>query len=272
MLSRNRKLIISASLAILGVGSLFSVTNLVAQSAPAAKQAGPMNDSAHGSKMDPATKTAILTKLKSARPDLNFTSVAPSAMKGIFEVEFNGGGVIYTTETGGHFVVGEVYEVNTDGIVNLTEARKNVDRATAVNALDSSDLIVYSPKGEVKASMYVFTDVDCGYCRLIHKEVPALNDMGIEVRYLAFPRAGLKSKSYEKIASAWCADNKQVALDELKAGKDITIDVCDNNPVGKQYALGQKLGVSGTPAILFESGELVPGYIKADEIARRLKL
>lgn len=217
-------------------------------------------------------KENILKKLRAARPDLNFTSVSESAAKGIYEVEFKGGGLIYSTETGDHFFVGEIYEVQKDTIVNLTEARRNVSRAEEVKALKASDMIVYSPKGEVKASMYVFTDVDCGYCRLIHKEVPSLNEMGVEVRYLAFPRAGIGSASYKKIASAWCAKDKNGALDELKAGQTIDTNVCDPNPVGSQYTLGQKLGVTGTPAIVFESGELIPGYLKAAELAKRLKL
>ena len=228
--------------------------------------------SAQAKESDEKVKETILAKLRAARPDLNFTKVTASAMPGIYEVEFRGGGVVYSSATGDHFLVGEVYQVNTDGIVNLTEAKRNVIRAEEVKNLKSSDMIVYSPKGEVKASMYVFTDVDCGYCRLIHKEVPSLNEMGVEVKYLAFPRAGIGSGSYQKIASAWCSKDKNAALDELKAGKAITIDVCNPNPVGSQYSLGQKIGVTGTPAIVLESGELIPGYLKAPELAKRLKL
>ena len=221
---------------------------------------------------DKAVEATILKKLRGARPDLEFTKATPSVLPGLYEVEFKGGGLIYSSESGDHFLVGEVYEVKQDRIVNLSEAKKDVLRAAEVKNLKASDMVVYSPKGEVKASMYVFTDVDCGYCRLIHKEVPSLNEMGVEVRYLAFPRAGIGSNSYKKIASAWCAKDKQGALDELKAGKNIDIDVCDPNPISEQYSLGQKLGVTGTPAIVLESGELIPGYLKAPELAKRLKI
>ncbi len=256
MFSQYRNVFLSISLILVGAGALLSMSSSVAD----------------GGKASADTKAVILKKLRAARPDLNFTKVSASEMPGIYEVEFNGGGVVYSTSTADHFVVGEVYAVKPTGIVNLTERRKNGERAKSIAALKSSELIVYPPKGEVKASMYVFTDVDCGYCRLIHKEVPSLNEMGVSVKYLAFPRAGMGSMSYKKIASAWCADDKLAALDDLKAGKQIDIKVCDDNPVAKQYALGQKLGVTGTPAIVLESGELIPGYLKADELARRLKL
>ena len=214
----------------------------------------------------------ILSKLRAARPDLVFTDVKPSVLTGLYEVEFNGGGKIYSSATGDYFIAGEIYQVQATGLVNLSEFEKNGDRATSMASLKAADMIVFSPAKETKASIYVFTDVDCGYCRLLHKEVPRLNELGIEVRYLAFPGAGLGSESYKKVASAWCSDDKLNAMNLLKAGQSIPNNVCADNPVASQYNLGQKLGVNGTPAIVLESGELIPGYVKADELVRRLNL
>lgn len=215
---------------------------------------------------------AILRKLRTAKPDLVFADAKPSVIEGLYDVEFNGGGKIYSSASGDYFITGEIYKVNNNGLVNLSEMEKNGDRAAGMADLKESELIVFSPAKETKASIYVFTDVDCGYCRLLHKEVPQLNAMGIEVRYLAFPRAGLKSESYNKISSAWCSDDKLNAMNLLKAGQSIPTNVCADNPVASQYHLGQQLGVSGTPAIVLESGELIPGYVKAPELARRLNL
>lgn len=214
----------------------------------------------------------ILNKLRAAKPDLVFTDAKPSVIEGLYDVEFNGGGKIYSSASGDYFIAGEVYKVNNNGLVNLSEMEKNGDRAAGMADLKESEMIVFSPSKETKASIYVFTDVDCGYCRLLHKEVPQLNEMGIEVRYLAFPRAGLKSESYNKITSAWCSDDKLNAMNLLKSGQSIPTNVCADNPVASQYHLGQQLGVSGTPAIVLESGELIPGYVKAPELARRLNL
>ena len=132
-------------------------------------------------------------------------------------------------------------------------------------------MIVFAPK-QSKAHVYVFTDVDCYYCQKLHQEVPALEALGIEVRYLAYPRAGIGSDSYQKIASAWCADDPQDSLTILKAGGDIPSNVCEDNPIAQQFALGSDLGVKGTPALITEAGVLLPGYMPADKLARALGL
>ncbi|NNC55525.1 MAG: DsbC family protein, partial [Pseudomonadales bacterium] len=120
--------------------------------------------------------------------------------------------------------------------------------------------------------IYVFTDVDCYYCQKLHREVGQLNDLGVEVRYLAYPRAGVNSPVHKKLASAWCAKDPRDALTKLKAGEDIPENECAKNPIASQFHLGNRLGVSGTPAIFSESGKQLGGYVPADGIAERLGL
>jgi thiol:disulfide interchange protein DsbC len=137
-------------------------------------------------------------------------------------------------------------------------------------SIKKDDFITFSPKGETKASVVVFTDVDCGYCRKLHKEIPRLNEMGVEVKYLAYPRAGIGSNSYNKIASAWCAEDRQDAMNKLKAGEEIPMNVCESNPVAEQFNIGIQAGLNGTPAIVLDSGELIPGYMPADKLAQTI--
>ena len=96
-----------------------------------------------------------------------------------------------------------------------------------------------------------------------------LNQLGVTVRYLGFPRAGVGSDSYEKTVAAWCSEDPMDALTRAKLGQDIGDLYCDN-PIEKQLKLGEKLGVSGTPAIFFEDGTLQPGYIEASKMATLL--
>lgn len=107
------------------------------------------------------------------------------------------------------------------------------------------------------------------YCRKLHQEVPELNALGIQVDYMAYPRAGMGSKSWDKAVSAWCADDRKQAMTDAKQGKTIPDKNCDN-PVEAQYRLGQRLGVTGTPAILLENGEIIRGYMPADALAKGL--
>ena len=69
-------------------------------------------------------------------------------------------------------------------MVNLSEKAKEGARAELVANIDKEKLITFSPEGEVKARIYVFTDVDCGYCRKLHNEMADYNAAGIEVNYL----------------------------------------------------------------------------------------
>ena len=100
--------------------------------------------------------------------------------------------------------------------------------------------------------------------------MPELNKHGIEVRYLAFPRAGIGSPSADKLVSAWCSDTPGETLTELKNGGSVEARQCADNPVADHYRLGQQMGVNGTPALVLANGELIPGYRPAADLIRLL--
>jgi thiol:disulfide interchange protein DsbC len=163
-----------------------------------------------------------------------------------------------------------MYRVEQNRFVNIADERMKPIRAQKMSALKKSDMIIYSHAGTPKSYVDVFTDIDCGFCRKLHKEIPELNAMGIEVRYLAYPRAGIPSPSADKLVTAWCSKNPRDTLTQLKSGVAIANTTCDNNPVAAQYALGDELGVNGTPALFTPSGEMLPGYMPAAELAAAL--
>jgi len=213
----------------------------------------------------------LLKRLKRVRPDIPINSVSPSPVPGILAMELEGGTMFYGTADGKFMFAGDLYSIGDLELVNLAEARREVVRRDLMAAVDAKDAWVFKPVGETKAVVSVFTDVDCGYCRKLHGEVPRLNELGIEVRYLAYPRAGIGSASYNTIVSAWCADDRGTALTNAKSGKAIVAKTCPN-PVAEQYQLGQDVGVTGTPAIVTDSGKLLPGYMPADILAQTLGL
>ena len=212
----------------------------------------------------------IRQKILEARPDLPISRVTASKLEGFYEVLVQGGMILYVDESGNHFFAGDLFYVRPDGFVNATEVARVDERRELLKSLDEAEMVVFSPAPElVKTSITVFTDIDCGYCRKLHQEVPELNKLGIAVRYLAYPRAGVGSESYDKAVSAWCADNPQLALTRAKSGQEIEQATCEN-PVAAQYALGDSFGVTGTPAVVYENGTLQSGYLPADEMAKRL--
>lgn len=217
-------------------------------------------------------KQRINKTLQSAKPDVAVSDVQRSPMPGLYKVSLGQGPAIYSTADGTFFVVGDLYKVAAGDIVNVTDEERNGLRAKAIAGLKIEDMIIFSPQGKPKAAIYVFTDVDCGYCQVMHQQVPKMNEMGIEVRYLAYPRAGLNSPSYNKITSAWCAADKKTALTQLKNKQEIPANVCANNPVAAQMRLGQQFGVSGTPSLILENGQLVGGYVEPERLAQMLNI
>ncbi len=225
-------------------------------------------DNAHADNASP--EAVIKRALESSRPDVKIGSIAPSEISGLYAVQIEGGPLVYATPDGKYFVLGDLFQVQPKGFVNLAEQRRNGDRAKEMAAVKLSDMIVFKAKGPTKAVVSVFTDIDCGYCQKLHSEVPQLNQMGIEVRYLAYPRAGIGSESYQKLVTAWCAKDPRATLTRYKNRENVPISTCASNPVSAQFELGDRIGVNGTPALVTAKGELIPGYMPAAELAQRL--
>ena len=204
---------------------------------------------------------------------IGIEAVRSSPAPGIAEVQIEDGPLIYATEDGAYFFLnGDLHQTSATGAINLTEERRAVTRKDQLATVALDDMVVFSPEGETRDYIAVFTDVTCFYCQKLHREVDQLNAKGIEVRYLAFPRGGINSEGAQKLATAWCAEDQQTTLTELKAGVELPVNDCVDNPIAAQYQLGQDMGVSGTPAIVTSSGLMVPGYRPADDLAALLGL
>ncbi|MGH1469579.1 MAG: DsbC family protein [Cellvibrionaceae bacterium] len=212
----------------------------------------------------------ILDNLKEARPDLQFSGAVASPIDGLYEVRVQGGPTLYVSENAEFFVAGDLFSIENGKFVNIQEKARAKERAAVMAKIDKKDQIVFSPKGETKAVLHVFTDVDCGYCQKLHNEIQAINDKGIEVRYLAYPRSGPNSESGQKLATAWCAKDRQGTLTKLKTRQSVPMATCDDNPVADQYKLGGSVGVNGTPNMVTETGEMIGGYLPADQLATML--
>ncbi len=223
-------------------------------------------------KMDAdALRLKIEQQLQVARPELRVNRVDETEIEGLYSVLTMEGMSLYTTADGKYILDGKMYRVEKNMFVDVRDERLQPLRAKALADIPGEDMIVFSPEGEAKAHVYVFTDVDCGYCQKLHHEMDDINAYGIEVRYLAFPRAGANSRSGQKLVSAWCSDDKLTAMDRLKSRQPIPDKTCPN-PVAAQLNLGQSLGVRGTPAIFRADGSSIPGYRPAEQLAADLGL
>ncbi len=199
-------------------------------------------------------------------PNINI-DVAKSPISGLYEATI-GSEVVYISEDGKYLLVGDIRDTATRE--NITNRKRNELRMKSIDDIPDNETVVFAPQNKVQYTIDVFTDVDCPYCAKLHQEVPELNKNGVKVRYLAFPRAGMHSETYNTMQSIWCAEDRPQAMTNAKADKPIAEKTC-NNPISKQYRLGQQIGVSGTPAIILPSGELLPGYLPAAKLIAYLK-
>jgi len=196
------------------------------------------------------------------------SEIIESPMKGVYQVDL-GDRILFVSKVGNHLLLGDVFD--TQRRVSLSEEIKQEKALAVVGEIKESDMIVFAPE-EIKRTITVYTDVDCPYCRKLHKEVPTLVENGVKVRYLWFPRSGVNTPSYDKAVSIWCAEDQLAAMDDAKLNNKIVNASCKPNPVADQYASGQRVGVRGTPTIVVDDGTIIGGYLPAKDLLASLGL
>jgi thiol:disulfide interchange protein DsbC len=213
----------------------------------------------------------ISSKINAVLPEgMSVQNVKESQIENLYIVDIGDLQPIYASKNGEFFFYGELYAVNGNMLQNTTKDEINLKRKNILDeALSEDDFITFKSNNE-KHRVIIFTDVDCGYCRKFHNEINDFNDLGITVNYVAFPRSGLASDSYNKIVTAWCSTDAKDTLTKMKQGIDVQLSMCQDHPVEKHFLLGQKIGITGTPAIIKSNGELLPGYLPPDELITRL--
>ncbi len=177
--------------------------------------------------------------------------------------------VAYISADGKYLLQGDLIDL--DAKVNLSEASRDSARQAMMSAVPQEQMIIFSPE-VVTYSINVFTDVDCTYCRRLHSQIDEYLAQGIEIRYLLYPRNGPTSQSWVTAEQVWCSDNRNEALTLAKLDQDFETHECDASMVSKHYLMGQDVGLSGTPAIVFENGQLVSGYVPAERLSEQLAL
>jgi len=208
----------------------------------------------------------VLEALGKIVPGIQPDRVELSALPGLYEVSY-GPTVVYISADGRFLLQGDLVEI--ESRTNYTRERQRAHRRELMSNVDEGDTIVFGPS-DAKYTVDVFTDIDCPYCVRLHRQMSEYNRLGVRIRYLAFPRAGIGSPSYDKYVSAWCAEDPQAAISDAKNGAQIAPKQCDN-PVEDQFALGRSVGVRGTPSLILDNGELVPGYVPPSELIKMLE-
>lgn len=207
----------------------------------------------------------VLRKIQ-GQLSIPITAIAESPVAGLLQLT-TARGLFYASEDGQFLLRANVYNLDAD-MRNETELAMTDLRLDGLSEFDGQT-IDFKAENE-KYVISVFTDITCGYCRKLHREIDEFNDLGITVRYLAFPRAGLNSQGYADMVSVWCAESPQNAMTAAKLSDSIDAAECANS-VADQYRFGQQIGVTGTPNIIMPNGTIIPGYQPAKVLEQAIK-
>ena len=237
------------------VAQTIVTTNPVAPAPPATAAAA-------AAKADP--RAAIAKKIDGLKPE----DVRISPVTGLYEIA-RGSQIGYASSDGRYVILGDMIDIDSDS--NISETRRRGIRTRLLETVPESEMLVYSPK-DPKYTITVFTDIDCGYCRRLHSQMAEYNRLGIRVRYLFFPRTGPNTESWHKAEAVWCAANRTDALTRAKNGEELKSPKCPaDSVIARDFELGQKLDVDGTPAIFLSTGEMLPGYSPPGQLVKYLK-
>jgi thiol:disulfide interchange protein DsbC len=207
-------------------------------------------------------RAQVAAKVPPAKPE-DVTLIAGGAL---YEVKM-GARSVYVTADRKYMIAGDLFDLDTK--VNMSDERRSSERKSAMQLIEDADAIVFGADGVAKHTITVFTDPDCTYCRQLHSQIEQINELGIEVRYLAYPRSGPGTESWKKSESIWCSKDRGNALTRAKRGEAVEPAECDS-PVARNFKLGERVGVHGTPTILNEQGAIIGGYLSPQQLLQRL--
>jgi len=224
------------------------------------------------SEQDKKNVNVALEKIsKQAGRTFTAESIKETPVAGLLEVNIDSG-IIYIYRDGRFAFSGEILDLNKDkDHWSLTEEAMRKERKKLLATISTKDMIIFPATKTKIGNVTVFTDIDCTYCRKLQANIKEYTDAGIEVRYVAFPRMGPGTPDFEKAITVWCSKDKARDYNLAAEGKDIPKNLCKNNPVTKQYELGQKIGVQGTPTMMLDDGNKIGGLIDAKELAKMIK-
>jgi len=212
------------------------------------------------------SSSIVEEKIRTLVPNAKTIAISETPVDNVLQVQINSD-IVYVSGDGQYLIQGQIMDIDTR--TNITDQAKSGIRQGLLADLNADEQISFSPE-KAEYNLLVFTDLDCGYCRKLHNQMEEYNEEGIAIHYLAFPRAGVGSESYDKFVSVWCADDQREALTLAKNGDDPEPQKCPN-PIADQYELGREVGVTGTPALVTADGTLIPGYMPPKQLRQRLE-
>ncbi len=209
---------------------------------------------------------SVRIKISEMFESIDAEDIDTSGIDGWYKIQ-RGAIVAYVSEDGRYLMQGDMIDLDLQ--MNLTELARNSARKELMDTLEDGKVIAFTP-AEIKHTITIFTDIECGYCRRLHSQIDDYLEKGIQVRYLLYPRNGPASRAWNTSEEVWCSNDRQTALTQAKLDRDFESQSCDASTIQEHYRLGREVGLTGTPAIVLEDGTLISGYMPAEALAASL--
>lgn len=214
-----------------------------------------------------AQQPSVLENLKKILPQgLNINFYEESEIENFYVVNVANNQILYVSNDFKYVFAGDVISLDNGAPSSLNELYQAKLVKQVMSLLEDTRTINFTAKNE-KHLIKVFTDISCGYCRLLHSQIDDYLALGISIEYYGFPRDGLQTQVFDDMQSAWCSDDPKLSITKLKAGDDVEEKTCQN-PIQMHYEYGQLLGITGTPSIFLSNGQKLSGYIPASELIK----
>ena len=195
---------------------------------------------------------------------LSADKVSKSPYGGLYEVD-TPRGLVYTDASGSFLLVNSLF-IDTKSGRNLSDEHLQKLGAFKFSDLPLKDAIK-TVRGNGARVLVTVEDPNCGYCKKLAGELAKIDNVTI----YTFLYPILAADSAKQSNEIWCASNRSQAWNEyMMTGKPLPEKADCETPIQRNVALAQKLRIMGTPAILFQSGERIPGYAPAEQIEQRL--
>lgn len=202
----------------------------------------------------------VIADLKAKYPNTQFREINPTPIPNVFEVVM-GQNVAYVDRSGRYFFFGRLFDMQQQQ--DLTEPKVAKANAVDVNGLPLRDAMKLV-KGNGKRTIYIFSDPDCPFCKQLEKNLSDVTDVTIYT--FLFPIASLHPDARRKAISVWCSPNPAQAWDGLMTRGAEPPKVDCPNPIDRNVALAERLGINGTPTLISGDGRKLPGAAPAARI------
>lgn len=204
--------------------------------------------------------SSIADRLKSLYPSTRFGEINTTPWPGVFEVVM-GANLAYVDETGQYFMFGHFYDMKAQR--DITAERKDSLARIDFAALPLVDALK-EVRGTGARTLAIFSDPDCPYCRRLEAEIKGLTDVTIYT--FLMPIASLHPEARSRAIAVWCSKDRIAAWHALM-WRDEKVSARDcPHPVDRNVALGDRLGVSGTPTLVAGDGRVLPGAASSAQI------